>query len=56
MLRSHFVEAIQGFAARPQHHNTQREDQKSGHFLIPSLAARVSKRGGVSVDEFSVGM
>jgi len=30
------VEAIQHFAARPEYYNTQREDQKAGHFLIPS--------------------
>jgi len=24
------------FAARPKHYNTQREDQKGGHFLISS--------------------
>jgi hypothetical protein len=36
VLRSDFVEAIQHFAARPEHQNTQREDQKGGHFLIPS--------------------
>jgi hypothetical protein len=36
LLRSDFVEAIQHFAARPQHCSTQREDQESGHFLISS--------------------
>ncbi len=28
VLRSDFVEAIQHFAARPQYHNTEREDQE----------------------------
>jgi hypothetical protein len=36
VLRSDFVEAIQHFVARPQDYNTQREDQKGGHFLISS--------------------
>jgi hypothetical protein len=36
VLRSDFVEVIQCFAADPQHRNTQREDQKGGHFLISS--------------------
>jgi hypothetical protein len=37
VLRSDFVEAIHRFAARPQYYNTQREDQKGGHFPISSL-------------------
>jgi hypothetical protein len=36
VLRSDFVKAIQHFAARPQRYNTQREDQKGGHFFISS--------------------
>ena len=35
VLRSDFVETIQHFAARKQYCNTQREDQKGGHFSIP---------------------
>jgi hypothetical protein len=53
VLRSDFVEAIQHFAARPQYCNTQREDQKGGHFSIPP-SSRSKLRGGFSVDEFSV--
>jgi len=33
VLRSHFVEAIYHFAARPQYYDTQPEDQKGDHFL-----------------------
>jgi hypothetical protein len=47
------VEAIQHFAARPQHHNAQREDQEGGHFLISSWHSR-SKLRGFSVDDFGV--
>jgi hypothetical protein len=47
------VEAIQHFAAHPQYCNTQREDQKGGHFSIPP-SSRSKLRGGFSVDEFSV--
>ena len=37
LLRSDFVEAIQHFAARPQHCSTQREDkEESGHYLDSS--------------------
>ena len=50
VLRSDFVEPIEHFVARPQHHSTQREDQESGHFLIPPIKLC----GSVSVDEFSV--
>jgi hypothetical protein len=46
------VKAIERFVARPQHHNTQREDQKSGHFLIPPVS-RSKPCGCFSVDEFS---
>jgi hypothetical protein len=53
VLRSDFVEAMQHFAARPQYCNTQREDQKGGHFSIPP-SSRGKLRGGFSVDEFSV--
>ena len=53
VLRSDFVEAIQHFGARPQYCNTQPEDQKGGHFLIPP-SSRNKLRGGFSVDEFSV--
>ena len=35
-LCSDFVEVIQHFAARPQDYNTQRDDQKGGHFLSSS--------------------
>jgi hypothetical protein len=47
------VEVIQHFAARPQYYNTQREDQKGGHFSIPPNS-RSKLPGGFSVDEFSV--
>jgi hypothetical protein len=53
VLRSDFVKVIQHFAARPQHCNTQREDQKGGHLSIPP-SSRSKLRGGFSVDEFSV--
>jgi len=53
MLRSDFVQEIQRFAARPQHNNTQNEDQKSGHFLIPPLS-RSWLCSCFSVDEFRV--
>jgi len=36
VLRSDFVEAIQHFVAPPKDYNTQREDQKGGHFSISS--------------------
>ena len=41
-LCSNFVEVIQHFAARPQHYNTQRDDQKGGHFLSSSWQRRAS--------------
>jgi len=44
---------MQHFVARPQYCNTQREDQKGGHFSIPP-SRRSKLRGGFSVDEFSV--
>ena len=53
VLRSDFVEAIQHFAAHPQYCNTQREDQKGGHFSIPP-GSRSKLRGGFSVYEFSI--
>jgi hypothetical protein len=48
---SDFVEVIQCFATRPQHYNTQREDQKRGH--LDFLGSRNKLRGGFSVVEFS---
>jgi len=40
VLRLDFVEAIQHFAARPKHCNTQCEDQKGGHFyFLPAARA-----------------
>jgi hypothetical protein len=39
---SNFVQVIQHFAARPQHYNTQRDNQKGGHFLISSWRPRAS--------------
>jgi len=41
-LWSNFVEVIQHFAARPQHYNTQRDNQKGGHFLSSSWQRRAS--------------
>jgi hypothetical protein len=41
-LCSDFVEVIQHFAARPQDYNTQRDDQKGGHFLSSSRQRRAS--------------
>jgi len=41
-LCSNFVEVIQHFAARPQHYNTQRDNQKGGHFLSSSWQRRAS--------------
>jgi len=38
-LCSNLVEVIQHFASRPQHYNTQRDNQKGGHFSISSSAA-----------------
>ena len=53
LLRSDFVEAIQHFAARPQHCSTPREDQESGHFLIPR-GSRNKLCGCFSIEEFRV--
>ena len=53
-LCSNFVEVIQHFAACAQHNNTQRDNQKGGHFLSSSWAAASKLRGSFSVDEFSV--
>jgi hypothetical protein len=39
---SNFVEVIQHFAARPQHYNTQRDNQNGGHFLSSSWQRRAS--------------
>jgi hypothetical protein len=53
-LCSNLVEVIQHFAARPHHYDTQRDNQKGGHFLSSSWQRGAKLRGSFSVDEFSV--
>jgi hypothetical protein len=50
---SNFVEEIQHFAGRPQHNNTQRDNQKR-RSLSSSWQRGAKLRGSFSVDEFSV--
>jgi hypothetical protein len=49
------VEAIQHFAARPQHGSTQRENQEGSHFLISSSSRKqegVIREGGNAGSDF----